>query len=278
MKEFNVTGMTCAACSARVEKAVNSVEGVDMCAVNLLTNSMVVDGDAQISAIVKAVSDAGYGAQEKSDEGNKSAEKEVLKDEQTPLMIKRLVASVVLLLPLMYVSMGHMMWGWPVPAFLNHNPIGIALFQLIFTIAIIIINQRFFISGFKGLLHKAPNMDTLVALGSGAAFGYSTVILFLMASAVSAGDTAVLHTYMHDLYFESAAMILTLITVGKTLEAYSKGRTTDALKSLMKLAPDTAVVIQDGKKDFIVYSDAFGFALAHNQIKFLLQPSIRAAL
>ncbi|MEZ3421239.1 MAG: cadmium-translocating P-type ATPase [Eubacterium sp.] len=248
MKEFNVTGMTCAACSARVEKAVNSVEGVDMCAVNLLTNSMVVDGDAQISAIVKAVSDAGYGAQEKSDEGNKSAEKEVLKDEQTPLMIKRLVASVVLLLPLMYVSMGHMMWGWPVPAFLNHNPIGIALFQLIFTIAIIIINQRFFISGFKGLLHKAPNMDTLVALGSGAAFGYSTVILFLMASAVSAGDTAVLHTYMHDLYFESAAMILTLITVGKTLEAYSKGRTTDALKSLMKLAPDTAVVIQDGKE------------------------------
>lgn len=246
MKEFNVTGMTCAACSARVEKAVSAVNGVDMCAVNLLTNSMVVDGSAEISDIVKAVSDAGYGAEEKSGNQNQIKAKEVLKDEQTPLMIKRLVFSVILLLPLMYVSMGHMMWGWPVPSFLN-NHMSVALFQLIFTVAIMVINQKFFISGFKGLIHRAPNMDTLVALGSGAAFGYSTVIMFLMTVALSNGDDAALHGYMHDLYFESAAMILTLITVGKTLEAYSKGRTTDALKSLMKLAPDTATVIKDGQ-------------------------------
>lgn len=249
MKEFNVTGMTCAACSSRVEKAVSGVDGVEMCAVNLLTNSMVVDGSADNSEIIKAVTDAGYGAEEKSaDNSKRKSDKDVLKDEQTPLMIKRLVASVVLLLPLMYVSMGHMMWGWRVPSFLNNNHMGIALFQLLFTVAIMIINQKFFISGFNALIHKAPNMDTLVALGSGAAFGYSTVVMFLMTLASVNGDEAQLHSFMHDLYFESAAMILTLITVGKTLESYSKGRTTDALKSLMKLAPDTATVIKDGKE------------------------------
>ncbi len=247
MKEFNVTGMTCAACSAHVEKAVNGVSGVKACTVNLLTNSMVVDGEANSSQIIKAVSDAGYGAEEKSEHAQQKTESDVLRDEQTPLMVKRLIASVVLLLPLMYVSMGHIMWGWSVPSFLNNNHIGIALFQFVLTAAIMVINQKFFISGIKGLLHKAPNMDTLVALGSGAAFGYSTVILFLM-TAVPDGNTDVLHGYMHDLYFESAAMILTLITVGKTLEAYSKGKTTDALKSLMKLAPDTATVIKDGKE------------------------------
>ncbi|MDE6659787.1 MAG: heavy metal translocating P-type ATPase, partial [Eubacterium sp.] len=251
MKEFNVTGMTCAACSARVEKAVKAVNGVDMVSVNLLTNSMVVDGSAEIQDIINAVVNAGYGAAEKSDKVDMKKNKDALKDEQTPLLIKRLISSVVLLIPLMYVSMGHMMWSWKVPGFLNNNPIGIALFQLVFTIAIMIINQKFFVSGFKGLIHKAPNMDTLVSLGSGAAFGYSLVILFLMSYEISIGNTASVHSYMHDLYFESAPMILTLITVGKTLEAYSKGRTTDALKSLMKLAPDTATVVKDGKEQVV---------------------------
>ena len=247
MKEFNVTGMTCAACSARVEKAVSAVDGVDMVAVNLLTNSMVVDGEADASVIIGAVENAGYGAEEKSYDTKKEKD-DVLKDEQTPLMLKRLISSVLLLIPLMYVSMGHMMWGWPVPSFLDGNHLGIALFQLIFTIAIMVINQKFFISGFKGLIHRAPNMDTLVALGSGAAFIYSAVVMFLMTVEITRGNTSAAHTYMHDLYFESAAMILALITVGKTLEAYSKGRTTDALKSLMKLAPDTATVIRDGRE------------------------------
>ncbi len=250
MKEFDITGMSCAACSARIEKAVSTVDGVEMVSVNLLTNSMAVDGSADNHDIINAVVNAGYGAEVKSDKPIKNTNKDALKDEQTPLLIKRLISSVVLLIPLMYVSMGHMMWGWWIPDFLN-NHIGIALFQLVFTIAIMVINQKFFISGFKGLLHKAPNMDTLVALGSGAAFGYSLVIMFLMSYEISVGNTASAHAYMHDLYFESAAMILTLITVGKTLEAYSKGKTTNALKSLMKLAPDTATVVKDGKEQVV---------------------------
>ncbi len=250
MKEFDITGMSCAACSARIEKAVSTVDGVEMVSVNLLTNSMAVDGSADNHDIINAVVNAGYGAEVKSDKPIKNTNKDALKDEQTPLLIKRLISSVVLLIPLMYVSMGHMMWGWWIPDFLN-NHIGIALFQLVFTIAIMVINQKFFISGFKGLLHKAPNMDTLVALGSGAAFGYSLVIMFLMSYEISVGNTASAHAYMHDLYFESAAMILTLITVGKTLEAYSKGKTTNALKSLMKLAPDTATVVKAGKEQVV---------------------------
>ncbi len=250
MKEFDITGMSCAACSARIEKAVSTVDGVEMVSVNLLTNSMAVDGNADNHDIINAVVNAGYGAEVKSDKPIKNTNKDALKDEQTPLLIKRLISSVVLLIPLMYVSMGHIMWGWWIPDFLN-NHIGIALFQLVFTIAIMVINQKFFISGFKGLLHKAPNMDTLVALGSGAAFGYSLVIMFLMSYEISVGNTASAHAYMHDLYFESAAMILTLITVGKTLEAYSKGKTTNALKSLMKLAPDTATVVKAGKEQVV---------------------------
>lgn len=250
MAKYDVTGMTCAACSARVEKAVSSLDDVRSCSVNLLTNSMIVEGTATDAEIVKAVEDAGYGASRQGANPDHAKEKaDALKDSETPKMLKRLVASVVLLLPLMYVSMGHMMWGWPVPAFLDGNIMGIALFQLLFTIAVMIINKRFFISGFKGLLHRAPNMDTLVALGSGAAFVYSTVVMFIMSYEITLGNTAAAHEYMHgNLYFESSAMILTLITVGKTLEAYSKGRTTDALKSLMKLAPDTAVLLKDGKE------------------------------
>lgn len=250
MAKYDVTGMTCAACSARVEKAVSSLDDVRSCSVNLLTNSMIVEGTATDAEIVKAVEDAGYGASRQGANPDHAKEKtDALKDSETPKMLKRLVASVVLLLPLMYVSMGHMMWGWPVPAFLDGNIMGIALFQLLFTIAVMIINKRFFISGFKGLLHRAPNMDTLVALGSGAAFVYSTVVMFIMSYEITMGNTAAAHEYMHgNLYFESSAMILTLITVGKTLETYSKGRTTDALKSLMKLAPDTAVLLKDGKE------------------------------
>lgn len=248
MKEFDVTGMSCAACSARIEKAVSGVDGVDMVSVNLLTNSMVVDGNASDNNIIAAVKNAGYGASPKSDKKSESKKADSLKDEQTPLMIKRLISSVILLIPLMYVSMGHMMWGWPVPEFLDGNHFGIGLFQLILTVMIMVINQKFFISGFKGLIHRAPNMDTLVALGSGAAFIYSTVIMFLMSVEMKNGNMEQVHAYMHDFYFESAAMILTLITVGKTLEAYSKGKTTDALKSLMSLAPDTATVIRNGKE------------------------------
>lgn len=245
MKEFDITGMSCAACSARIEKAVSKVENVNSVSVNLLTNSMAVDGTADNQTIIDAVVNAGYGASVKGTK-NKSSEKESIKDTQTPQMIKRLVASVVLLIPLMYVSMGHMMWGWRVPEFLNGNHLGIALFEFILTVAVMVINQRFFVSGFKGVIHKAPNMDTLVALGSGAAFVYSTVIMFLMTFEIKNGNTASAHEYMHDLYFESAAMILALITVGKTLEAYSKGKTTNALKSLMDLSPKTAVVLKNG--------------------------------
>ena len=250
MAKYDVTGMTCAACSARVEKAVSSLDDVNSCSVNLLTNSMIVEGSASSEEIIKAVEDAGYGA---SLQGTKADSKEhkddALKDIETPKMVKRLITSVILLIPLMYVSMGHMMWGWPVPSFLDGNVMGIALFELLFTIAVMIINSRFFVSGFKGIIHRAPNMDTLVALGSGAAFVYSTVVIFIMSYQISIGNTAAAHEYLHsNLYFESSAMILTLITVGKTLEAYSKGRTTDALKSLMKLAPDTAVIIKDGRE------------------------------
>lgn len=250
MEKYDVTGMTCAACSARVEKAVSSLDDVNSCSVNLLTNSMIVDGSASSEEIIKAVEDAGYGASLQGEKKeNKVSKEDTLTDKETPKMVKRLISSVVLLIPLMYVSMGHMMWGWPVPSFLNGNVMGIALFELLFTIAVMIINSRFFVSGLKGLIHRAPNMDTLVALGSGAAFVYSTVVMFIMSYEITIGNTAIAHEYLHsDMYFESSAMILTLITVGKTLEAYSKGRTTDALKSLMKLAPDTAVVIKDGKE------------------------------
>ncbi|HIZ12265.1 MAG TPA: heavy metal translocating P-type ATPase [Candidatus Eubacterium faecavium] len=250
MAKYDVTGMTCAACSARVEKAVSSLDDVSSCSVNLLTNSMIVDGEATSEEIIKAVENAGYGASLhglKTEKKNNRADE--LKDNETPKMVKRLVASVVLLIPLMYVSMGHMMWGWPVLSFLDGNAMGIALFQLVLTAAVMVINQKFFISGFKGLIHRAPNMDTLVALGSGAAFVYSLVVMFIMTVEISNGNMDAVHDHMHsNFYFESSAMILTLITVGKTLEAYSKGRTTDALKSLMKLAPDTAVVIRDGKE------------------------------
>lgn len=249
MAQYDVTGMTCAACSARVEKAVSALNNVDFCSVNLLTNSMIVDGAATDEEIIRAVEDAGYGASLRGAKQSKIEAEDSLKDNETPKMVRRLISSVVLLLFLMYVSMGHIMWGWPVPFFLDGNIMGIALFELLLTIAVMMINKKFFISGFKGLVHKAPNMDTLVALGSGAAFVYSTVVLFIMSWQITQGNTAAAHEYLHgNLYFESSAMILTLITVGKTLESYSKGRTTDALKSLMKLAPDTAVVVRNGKE------------------------------
>ena len=263
MKQYNVTGMSCAACSARVEKAVNAVPGVTACSVNLLTNSMGVDGDVSESEIIKAVVDAGYGATVKggnstSTNGNPSGvssnhidyseAREVLEDHETPKLKKRLFTSLGFLLVLMYFSMGHMMWGWPVPDFFAHNMLAQGLLQLILSAIIMVINQKFFISGFKSLLHKAPNMDTLVAMGSGASFVYSTYALFAMSDAVVKGDMVLAHEYMHEFYFESAAMILTLITVGKMLEARSKGKTTDALKSLMELAPKTATILKDGEE------------------------------
>lgn len=247
MKEFDITGMSCAACSARIENAVSKVDGVENVCVNLLTNSMSVDGNISDDVIIDAVTNVGYGANVKGTKSEDKSKKE-LKDEQTPLLVKRLIASLVFLLPLMYVSMGHMMWGWPVLEFLQDNYIGIGLFQLLFTIIVMVINQKFFISGFKGVIHKAPNMDTLVAMGSGAAFIYSTVLLFLMSVDIKNGNLEHAHIYLHDLYFESSAMILTLITVGKTLESYSKGKTTNALKSLMNLTPEMATIIKDGKE------------------------------
>ena len=242
MQQFNVTGMSCAACSARVEKAVSKVDGVTACSVSLLTNSMGVEGGSS-EAIIRAVQEAGYGASVKGADTAKARaaqDEDLLKDRETPVMKKRLISSLGFLIVLMYLSMGHTMWGWPVPAFLE-NPMANGLTQLLLTGIIMVINQKFFISGFKGLIHRAPNMDTLVALGSAAAFGYSTYALYAMAF-----DTAHAHHWLHEFYFESAAMILTLITVGKMLEARSKGKTTDALKSLMKLAPKTATVIRDG--------------------------------
>lgn len=249
MTQYNVTGMSCAACSARVEKAVSSVDGVSSCSVNLLTNSMGVEGTATSKEIIDAVEKAGYGASLKTKNKKvKSNSDDELKDTQTPKLVKRLVASLLFLAPLMYISMGHMMWGWKLPNFMENNHIAMGLAQMLFAIIIMVINQKFFISGFKGLIHKSPNMDTLVALGSGASFVYSTYALFAMTVAQTKGDMSAVMSYMDDFYFESAAMILALITVGKTLEAYSKGRTTDALKGLMSLSPKTANVIRDGKE------------------------------
>ena len=251
MKQYNVTGMSCAACSARVEKAVNKVPGVTACSVSLLTNSMGVEGTAEPSVIIAAVEAAGYGASEKGAENSSAkvsaaADDDFLKDTETPKIRRRLIASLIFLAPLMYLSMGHMMWGWPVPVFMEGNHVAMGLAQLLLTVIVMVINQKFFISGFKGLLHGAPNMDTLVALGSGASFGYSTYALFAMTVAQVHMDMDAVMAYMHEFYFESAAMILTLITVGKMLEAHSKGKTTDALKGLMKLAPKTAVLVRDG--------------------------------
>ena len=254
MEQYIVTGMSCAACSSRVEKAVSKVPGVTSCSVSLLTNSMGVEGTASEQEIIKAVTDAGYGASKKGEGTAKtqsssvSAGEDMLKDRTTPALKKRLIASLGFLIVLMYFSMGHMMWGWPVPGFMKDNHVMMGLLQMLLTIAVMVINQKFFISGFKGLIHRAPNMDTLVALGSGASFVYSTYALFAMTDAQMHGDMDAVMSYMHDFYFESAAMILALITVGKMLEARSKGKTTDALKGLMKLAPKTAVVIRGEKE------------------------------
>ena len=258
MKQYTVTGMSCAACSARVEKAVSKVEGVTSCSVSLLTNSMGVEGSATDAQIVEAVEQAGYGASPKGTEtetangrANNSLEQlkaaqDALVDRETPKLRNRLIASLIFLVVLMYFSMGHMMWGWPLPEFFDGNHVAMGLLQLLLTVAVMVINQKFFISGFKGLIHGAPNMDTLVALGSAASFGYSVYALFAMTAAQVKGDMDAVMSYMHEFYFESAAMILALITVGKMLEAHSKGKTTDALKSLMQLAPKTATVLRDG--------------------------------
>ncbi len=248
MEQYNVTGMSCAACSARVEKAVAGVEGVTSCSVSLLTNSMGVEGTADVAAVIKAVEEAGYGASKKGDTKETSAvsSEDALADKETPVLKQRLITSLGFLLVLMYVSMGHVMWGWPLPERLEMNPVAIGLVQLLLTAIVMVINQKFFINGYKSLFHGAPNMDTLVALGSSAAFAYSTYALFAMTETYFAGTAATAHKYLHELYFESAAMILTLITVGKMMEARSKGKTTNALKSLMKLAPKTANVLRDG--------------------------------
>ena len=249
MKQYQVTGMSCAACSARVEKAVSKVPGVTSCSVSLLTNSMGVEGSAAEQAVIAAVEAAGYGASVKGAASAPApAQSDPLADHETPALKRRLLSSLVFLVLLMYLSMGHMMWGWPAPAFLADNPVAMGLAQLLLTVIIMVINQRFFISGFKSLWHKSPNMDTLVALGSTASFVYSVYALFAMTGAQARGDAAQAMSWMHEFYFESAAMILTLITVGKMLEARSKGRTTDALKGLMKLAPQTATLMIDGQE------------------------------
>ena len=246
MKQYNVTGMSCAACSARVEKAVNAVPGVTSCAVSLLTNSMGVEGSASPEEIISAVKNAGYGASVKGESSAKTADESALEDTETPKLKKRLIASLFFLAVLMYMSMGHMMWGWPLPGFFEGNHVAMGLAQLLLAAIVMVINQKFFISGFKSLLHRSPNMDTLVAMGSAASFVWSVINLFAMTRAQADGDSEAVMGYMHDFWFESAAMILTLITVGKMLEARSKGKTTDALKGLMKLAPKTAVVERDG--------------------------------
>ena len=259
MKQYNVTGMSCAACSARVEKAVSKVPGVTSCSVSLLTNSMGVEGTASADAIISAVEEAGYGASEKGHASDHTQgqslsiaeEADSLKDRETPKMKRRLIASLCFWIPLMYLSMGHMMWNWPIPSALAENHMAIGLVELLLTTMIMVINQKFFISGFKGLIHKAPNMDTLVALGAGASYVYSLYALFAMSAALTRQDMAGAMSYMHEFYFESAATILTLITVGKLLEAISKGRTTDALKSLMKLAPKTATVVRNGVEEVV---------------------------
>ncbi len=275
MKQYNITGMSCAACSARVEKAVNKVPGVESCSVSLLTNSMGVEGEVSPTDIIRAVEGAGYGASEKNASvgaglvnrsnvpgGMEGTAEDALADKETPLLKKRLVASLGFLLVLMYFSMGHMMWGWPVPKFFSENHVAMGLLQMLLTTVVMVINQKFFIGGFKSLWHRAPNMDSLVALGSGAAFVYSTYALFAMTEALNKGDMTGTMEYMHEFYFESAAMILTLITVGKMLEAHSKGKTTNALKSLMKLAPKTANVVRNGIEeqvlvDAVVKGDVF---------------------
>ena len=251
MEQYNVTGMTCAACQARVEKVVSKVPGVTSVSVSLLTNSMGVEGTALSTDIVAAVEKAGYHASVKGAEKESSQGAEALADTETPKLLKRLIISLIFLMPLMYLSMGHMMWNWPLPGFLNNNHVGMGLAQLLFTVIIMVINQRFFISGFTSLIHRAPNMDTLVAMGATAAFSYSTYALFAMTVAQTAGNNKLVMSYMHEFYFESAAMILTLITLGKTLEAYSKGKTTDALKSLMNLAPKMATVVRNGQEQII---------------------------
>ena len=248
MKKFNVTGMSCAACSSRVEKAVSKVEGVQSCSVSLLTNSMGVEGSASDESIIAAVEKAGYGASVAGAEKKQSAETDQLKDKDTPVLMHRLIASVGFLVVLMYISMGHMMWGWPLPAFLADNQIAMGLAQLLLCVIIMVINRKFFINGFKGLIHRSPNMDTLVALGSGASFVYSVYALFAMTDAQVKGNAELVMSYMHEFYFESAAMILTLITVGKMLEAHSKGKTTNALKALLNLAPQKATLLIDGKE------------------------------
>ncbi|MFR2935064.1 MAG: heavy metal translocating P-type ATPase, partial [Ruminococcus sp.] len=248
MEQYLVTGMSCAACSARVEKAVSKVKGVTSCSVSLLTNSMGVEGTASPEAIIQAVQQAGYGASKKGAESTPAAgsDSDALADHETPVLRKRLIASVGFLAVLMYLSMGHMMWNWPLPSFFNGNHIAMGLVQMLLTIIIMVINRKFFVNGFQSLLHRSPNMDTLVALGSGAAFVYSTYALFAMTDAQVKGDMDTVMHYMHEFYFESAAMILTLITVGKMLEAHSKGKTTSALKGLMNLSPKTAVLLRDG--------------------------------
>lgn len=248
MEQYEITGMSCTACSARVEKAVLRVPGVSSCVVNLLTNSMGVEGTASPQEIIRAVEQAGYGASQKAQHQVLQNDKSdaPLADRETPLLKRRLIASVLFLVVLMYFSMGHMMWNWPLPSFFSDNHIAMGLVQMLLTIVIMIINRKFFISGFRGLLHRAPNMDTLVAMGAGAAFVYSTYVLFAVTDAQVKGDMDAVMRYMHEFYFESAAMILTLITIGKTLESYSKGRTTDALRGLMCLAPKTAVLVRDG--------------------------------
>ncbi|MDE7121698.1 MAG: heavy metal translocating P-type ATPase, partial [Oscillospiraceae bacterium] len=250
MKQYQITGMSCAACSARIEKAVSAVEGVTVCSVNLLTNSMSVEGTASPAEIIKAVEQAGYGASSKDGDAQNPAQNKTdsLKDTDTPQLRKRLIASVILLLPLLYVSMGHMMWDWKLPAFFEGNHIAAGLLQLLLSGLILVVNQKFFINGFKGLLHKSPNMDTLVAMGSGVSFLWSVYILFHMTGAVTAQNMEVIMQDMEQFYFESAAMILTLITVGKMLEAHSKGKTTDAIRSLMELTPDTAVILRENQE------------------------------
>ena len=254
MKQYEVSGMTCASCSARVERAVRKVEGVTSCFVNLLTNSMGVEGDESDEDIIQAVSDAGYGARVKTGADKEKVKEDVeksLQDHETPLLKKRLIASLVFLVVLMYLSMGHMMWNWPLPAILADNHVAMGILQMLLTIAIMVINQKFFVSGYKSLWRRSPNMDTLVALGASAAFGYSVYALFAMTEAQIHMDMEKIMSYMHEFYFESAAMILALITVGKMLEARSKGKTTDAIRGLMKLAPKTAVVLRDGKETVV---------------------------
>ena len=252
MKQYTVTGMSCAACSARVEKAVGQVPGVQACAVSLLTNSMGVEGTAEPEAIIAAVKAAGYGASLKTGESRtavKTADEDALADRETPVLKRRLLTSLGFLLVLMYVSMGHSMWGWPLPARLAENHVALGMIQLLLSAVVMVINQKFFINGFRSLWHRSPNMDTLVAMGSAASFGYSVYALFAMTEAQMLGDHAAVMEYMHEFYFESAAMIVTLITVGKMLEARSKGKTTDALKGLMKLSPKTAVLVKDGQEE-----------------------------